>query len=785
MQRITKSKYILRFKKPASLVDGWGEALPIGNGNIGALVQGGARYEKIMLASSSCTWKGYVGVLPDVGDKLKEVRRLAEAKNATLAGMTFEKAFEQKKYFPQKACPLPIADLCVETELGSKYVSDYSRFIDMSEGEASVCFNDSGTKHERSIFVSMSNDLIFYEIAKSGPKPLCVTLSLEKHDLKTAVFNGEFSGEPREITQKVVNNFMYYAIEDVGVSAGVVARVIPDSKANYSVLGNKIKVENAERILVVLEVFDGKSKEKAFEQIKGKLNTLKNVNYLKQLDEHSAIFSRALGKTELSLAGGKEMFVENLIDRIETNDPLIFEKMFYLSKYLYASGVSAISPTWFVTGPWSYYYASDSALAGTSTELMAMQSLAGMIGKADKMLPLIEAFDQLKDDFKKNAGRIYRSAGYMVPQQLAVGTGLPASTKAQDLSTVLAGACVGNLMCDYFMYSQDLKFFKETSLPFIQEVINFYTKYFYEGEGGKLVSLPSFAPMGVPAGYESKNIGVMRSATADFTLVRALIKRVIDICLSYSIALPEIVDLQNFLNRFPPLALTESGAIAEYADFKNSPKSAGVLQLFDSFGTGEVSRAGNARKASAHLKSVLEKINDGIFSQNSYSLGVLALVSARLGQGDACYKILKYMISSFASKSLVMQQFDHKNMSAITLGDNYFNLASNELFAKALLSSLICESYGVISILPAKPTWLKEGSLTGLQLERGLVLDLSFDDEKGNMLIKIKASKQVTFGLALFKGVKRVKGYEINLENPTIDNLSLQSGKSLTFEIKY
>ena len=76
MVNIRKPKNALKFNKPASWWGStWREAVPTGNGTIGAAVYGGAGDDVIMLNHRDLWWQGHVGVLQDVADKLASVRK--------------------------------------------------------------------------------------------------------------------------------------------------------------------------------------------------------------------------------------------------------------------------------------------------------------------------------------------------------------------------------------------------------------------------------------------------------------------------------------------------------------------------------------------------------------------------------------------------------------------------------------------------------------------------------------------------------------------------------------
>ena len=243
MQKINSAKMVLKYSRPANVSCAWEGSLPIGNGRVGALIQGGVRYEKIMLTDSRSSWLGSVGVLPDISDKMKEVRRLVEAKNQTMAGLTIEKAFETKKYTPTKTCPLPLCDLVVEQNIVGKNINSFVRQVNMDNAECSVCFTDSGTKIDRSCFVSCADNMFYYEIQKNGNNLLNLEVGLVPHDLRYIAFNGKVSPALEEVRAESVGNFLIFSSMYEGVYRGVVAKVFLDGKATAQDNLGKIKIE--------------------------------------------------------------------------------------------------------------------------------------------------------------------------------------------------------------------------------------------------------------------------------------------------------------------------------------------------------------------------------------------------------------------------------------------------------------------------------------------------------------------------------------------------------------
>ncbi len=784
MQKINSSKMVLRYSKPASSFSLWENSLPLGNGNVGALVQGGVKYERIMLTDSRANWLGNVGVLPDVSDKMKEVRRLVEAKNQVMAGITIEKAFETKKYTPIKACPFPIADLVVEQTINGKHVTNYVRQLNMDNEEATVAFTDAGTKIDRSCFVSFADDMVYYEISKVGNSSLNFEFSLISHDLKYSAFNGELAPKLENTQYSIVADYMMFDQEYDGMHYGVVARIIADNKAKFQTAENKLRVTDAEKILVILKTYVTKFKEKEWQAIKTTLQNIKQPSYERAFKAHETEFRKNSGKCVLEISSEKDSFVENLIANFNENSTLIYEKLFNFGKYLIICGINDGLDAKFVTGLWSYHYANTSALADSCCNLPALYSASATLGLEEKIKALLDYFTKYSDDLKKNAFRVYKSKGYAIPYYFASGTGVMGSTKAEDVSVVVGGAIIANLYADYFLLTKDMKFLKNEALPFMCEVAKFYMNYFYLNSYGEVVSCPSFSPLGKSKYFENKNVGVYTSCPADFVIVRTLLANIINLSNNYSVSLPEIVEFQKFLNMLPQPKV-EKGILCEYSDDENSIKSAGFLQFYPVYGTKDISQQSNLSSIAPYLNSVVQKIDKGLFAQNITSLGRLSQIASILGHGEATLSLLRYMITNFMSQNLMFFNFDKSNLCAYVGGDNFFNIAGNQLLLSAVSDCLVLSSGRNISILPSKPQNWASGKISGVNTELNCMVDISWDDKKGVALVNLKATKATTFNVALFKGVKKVKGYDINLLNPFIENISLTTGKSLMLEIKY
>ncbi|MDE6397846.1 MAG: glycoside hydrolase family 95 protein, partial [Clostridiales bacterium] len=182
MATIRKPKNALQFTTPAGWWGStWREAVPTGNGVIGAAVYGGAANEVVMITHSDSWWQGNVGVLQDVADKLKDVRKKMDEGEVRDAEDVLKNALIAKHYRPTLSYPLPLCDFRVDMRL-DRAVKEYNRVLNMENGEVSVSFKDGPTRYDRSMFVSRAQNMLVYEITRTGSKPIDVTFSLDLHD---------------------------------------------------------------------------------------------------------------------------------------------------------------------------------------------------------------------------------------------------------------------------------------------------------------------------------------------------------------------------------------------------------------------------------------------------------------------------------------------------------------------------------------------------------------------------------------------------------------------------
>ncbi|MGD8329170.1 MAG: glycoside hydrolase family 95 protein [Acidobacteriota bacterium] len=173
----TGSSLTLWFDEPAPA---WDQALPVGNGRLGAMVFGGIEQERIQL-NEETLWSGgpYDPVVPGAYQALPEIRRLLFAGEFARAHDLFGRTMMGVPYEMMKY--QPFADLLLEFP-GHQAATGYARELDLGDAVARVRYVVDGTTYTREVFASAVDQVIAVRI--TADRPGAVTFSADLHGVR-------------------------------------------------------------------------------------------------------------------------------------------------------------------------------------------------------------------------------------------------------------------------------------------------------------------------------------------------------------------------------------------------------------------------------------------------------------------------------------------------------------------------------------------------------------------------------------------------------------------------
>jgi alpha-L-fucosidase 2 len=173
-QDATMSSDYLWYKQPAIK---WTDALPIGNGRIGAMIFGGVPDERIQF-NEDTLWQGqpHDYARPSAREHLPEIRKLLFDGNAKQAGEVARQTFlgdpsRQKAY-------QPFGDLRIHFT-GLTNVTDYRRDLNLDSAVASTTYRANGVLYQRQAFASYPDQVIVLRFTADQPGAISFTLKMD------------------------------------------------------------------------------------------------------------------------------------------------------------------------------------------------------------------------------------------------------------------------------------------------------------------------------------------------------------------------------------------------------------------------------------------------------------------------------------------------------------------------------------------------------------------------------------------------------------------------------
>jgi len=786
-----KPKTVLQFLKPSSY---WGamykEALPCGNGLIGAAVYGGVANETVMLTHAGLKWQGYVGVLPEISEKVKEVEKLMAEGKPKQAQEILPNALLSKGYHPVPSVPLPVCDLKIKTNV-SNNIKEYQRALNMETGECAVSYKDGSTKFERSLFVSRESDSVVMEITKSGTKTIDVELSFDMHDRTDAKTQTVISKLPSNPMTKYENFFMYYSAKsDDDTDFGAVSRVTSfGGTVEFNL--DRLKIKGTDRVLIITKLFINSNKEKEWKKLKDELSVIKTT-YDKLLKDHSAIHSKLFNAANIDLnCEDREMAVEQLLMDAYSSEELnlaLIEKLWLFGRYLFISSTRSNGSVCMPFGLWCGEYKAANSYPRFDGVMQMLYSIA-ISGNMPEFLESVFSFCETNiADFKKNALRIYGARGIFVPSVTSSGTGLLGSVDPKDVHFTAGAGLVANMFYQYYLSTNDKKFLKERALPFMKEAILFYEDFLKLDSKGKYYICPNYSPKNTPGNYaQDSRLDIAENAMIDFAVLKELLNGMIDGANECKVYKDEVEKWQDMLIKIPEYKISDD-KICEYisTQFTDNFNHRFCSHLYPCY-PGLENAIGKDANNKYYKNAAMARFSNSNLDQTAQGYAYLSSVLSSMSCAEA-FDCLEKIAKHCTMNNLVTVDNDHKGMG-LTNSDNWaaYQIQGNIGFTAALTEMFVASNRNTISILPNLPSFLNNVSIENILTRCAVEVSIELNKKKGSLLVNLKPKKNCTISMYLPSYVKKInKGPVLKFDEQTflVERIELLVGKSVQFDIK-
>ncbi len=713
----------------------WQEATPVGNGIIGALVFGHPREELLQTNHCKLFEQPERIPAPEMADLLPQFRALLLAGKRDEAGDLWHKAWYErlgKRARLGSFMPGPILQLHTET-VGM--CTKYTHVLDFSTGIDTLSFRDGPDGVCRRIFSSRADDALIIEVRLERPT-----------DLRLAAETGcKDDGELVCIAQEDGTLFSM-APETYALSGAL--RLL-DAKCEAATWdGCACKLQNATYALFAYAL------EPVADQAEACYQHLKTLSCDCEtlIARHVALHQPLMDQVTLSLNGidsmpwTNEHLLESLDDP-EMLDALVL-RLFHFGRYLLISSCrpGAMPPN--LQGiwngkrvpPWDSDFHND-----INIEMNFWQAPMG--GLNEMMLSLFDYYESLVPDFQDNARRIFGQRGILMSVSQTI-CGYASSNR--DIWPCWTGgaAWIAQHFFDYWRYTGDDAFLKNRALPFMREAALFYED-FVDFSGETALFVPSISPENVPSDGQSSLIGV--NATMDVMLARELFSNLITGCTHLGICQDDVARWEVYLSKLPPYeADPETGCLREwlYPGLTENPSHRHLSHLYGLFPGTEIGP--DHPMLEACHKAVDARLIVGLNAQGGWSLGHMACLRTRFGEGDEAFNAVEILARACVGRNLFTCHNDWRAQGntlfcghafldyrdAAWGGKAPFQIDANLCIPAVIMNMLLQVHGNKVQVLPALPSRWTSGSVKGLCLPYNVRADITWADGKAEVTLR-------------------------------------------------
>ncbi|TDQ38320.1 glycosyl hydrolase family 95 catalytic domain-containing protein [Aureibacillus halotolerans] len=775
----------------------WREGAPSGNGKIGASVYGSVQDETILMNHEDLWHLGVKDELPDVAHTLEETRALMTSKAYKQASWHLTNALKAEGYATKLASVLPLGDLKVTMPSGTPF-STYHRQVHMDTGEVEVAWNEGDVRYSRSLFVSRAHDTIVYRIASSADT-LSASISFAFHDTDMPQMAALCEKMKASVCKKVDEDTILYAVpHEDGSDYGAVVRVIPTG-GKLRTDDTILRVESASEVLVLVKVFVGEAKEVAWSRLVGELRR-EERSYDDLLDEHLPLHQRLYHSASLRLGEDRaeetsHSTEELLLKAYQGEAPLeLIEKMWSFGRYLFISGTYTAGQPFGMYGLWGgdYRLMWCHSMANENIQMMYWHTTVG--GLVELLPSMFGRYEDLLEDFRGNARKLYGCRGIYTPAGTTPGIGVPNQIVPVIMNWTGAAGWLAQHFYEYALFTGDEVFLKERALPFMREAALFYEDFLLEKDG-ELIVMPSVSPENTPSNYMPTGgeslahpMPTTVNATMDVAIIKELLSHLIEAYERTGEEGDDSTRWRQMLARLPAYTTNKDGPLKEWLhnDFEDRYAHRHLSHLYPLFPGKECTKKETPDLFDA-IQTAVEKRELG--AQTGWSLVHMASVYARLFDGEKALQSLDLLLRSCVLGNLFTLHNDWRRMGvSMDISTAPVQMDANAGFVNAVQEMLLYVSQTLVHILPALPEKWAQGEVKDFRYSEGRV-SFSWNRLRKTFAADIVADRETHVTLQLPEWVSDVQLEGSSTALTILDeagtySLQLKVGESLRIQAK-